>query len=254
MTTKYSLIKEIEKKLNKMNKKQIEAIYKSINDSNFQNKNSNIINFLTKHIEIGEYTCDKLIKISSYIKNNKKEIKKHYYLSKLLINKIKNIYKEKDKISAIKVFNLGTKTGKIFENLFAFLLKAYLLQENKEDKFKIEVDKAILIPNLKIRKRPDIIISNKKDKTPQVIIELKTSFTKSSLIKTYNDSLNNWKKINPQIYFYFIILNSSPQKTKTYKKINNCKIICNYLKKEQLDYKIIDNIEDIFNEINKNLK
>lgn len=94
-----------------------------------------------------------------------------------------------------------------------------------------------------------------------MLLELKTSFTKRSLLKTYNELEEMYKRISPKLEYFFIIFNASQQKAKTYKKISpNCRVLCYDFKVDQdslikqIQPKIIDPLEELFEDIKSVVK
>ncbi|MGB9940253.1 hypothetical protein [Methanosarcina sp.] len=120
---------------------------------------------------------------------------------------------------------------------------------------------SVSVPGERRKRKPDVLIMNYETGEPICIIELKASYTKRSLLKTYNADYEMWKRLNENIKFLFVILRSSSKnKANTYKKVEGCRVICWDLKTDKdskikgIEPQIDTSIEDIFEEVYQTIK
>lgn len=240
------LISSINRRLKSLTTEDLTRIENSLTS---KKQETTIPVFLYRLLRKAKYSHRDVGQLASYMKKNWKIIKENKILSKALINHFEEIYSPQYKQSAIRRMNYGSSTGKLFEDLFALLLQSYLWSQNKHKKYDLVVDKSITISGLRRPKRPDILIHEIPSNKKTAVVELKTGFTKSSLIRTYEQELSKWQKLNPAIHYYFVILTASKLKSKTYKKIPKCRVICNDLKLSHLNTRILDDVESILEDI-----
>jgi hypothetical protein len=164
---------------------------------------------------------------------------------------------------AVKRINGNSSSGGFFEEIFCFLLKSYLFSkpdlltpEDKFEKIKITLNDSVAVPGERRKRKPDVLITDYETGKAICIIELKASYTRRSVLKTYNSDYEMWKRLNENIKFLFVILRSSSgNKANIYKKAEGCRVICYDLKTDKdnvikkIDPKIDTPIEDIFEEI-----
>lgn len=202
------------------------------------------------------------VRLSKCIQDNWNTIKVKKLLTNFLIDSLRQFETVDNAAILHKRIARGSDSGSRFEDLFAYILEWYLsaqtnLWSNRHEfNCKIEVNSPIIIPGNRTKKKADIIISNKKTGKVHLIIELKKSFTKSSLKKTFNDEYNEYSKLGPQLKYLFIIFQSSKVKTKTYKQVPQCRVICNDygLWHRSIEPVIADPVESILEEIYNHLK
>ena len=208
-----------------------------------------------------------LFKLTDEFRKNWKEIRKNNLLTFYIIEVIREVRVPTNPNYMVHRAGNDSRTGGVFEDAFCQLLERYLQADsdfwNDANDFllKIRINKSISIPNETRKRRPDIIISQKSNNKPIIILELKVSFTRRSLIKIYDEMEEIYKRLSPNLQFFFIIMNTSQQKAKTYKKVSpNCRIICYDFKLDKesrikrIQPKIIDPIESIFEDIKNIIK
>jgi len=208
-----------------------------------------------------------LFKLSEEFNRNWEEIRQNRFLTYFIIDVIKEIRNPTFPSYIVNRAAGDSRSGGIFEDVFAQLIERYFQADiefwtpEKEFILKVKVNKPIAVPNERNKKKPDILIRHKSKKEPLVLLELKTSFTKRSLLKTYNELEEMYKRISPKLEYFFIIFNASQQKAKTYKKISpNCRVLCYDFKVDrdslikQIQPKIIDPLEQLFEDIKSVIK
>lgn len=224
-------------------------------------KNQEVIERLLEKLK-NDPKCSILhVKLSKHIQENWNTIKEKKLLSNFLIDSLRQFETIDNQSILHKRISRGSDSGSYFEDLFAQIVEWYLSSQPKlwskkrEFNCKIEVNSSIIIPGSKNKKKADIIISNGKNGKVYLVIELKKSFTKSSLKKTYNDEYNEYSKLGRQLKYMFIIFQSSKIKTKTYKQLEGCRVICNDygLWHKSVEPIVVDSIESILEEINNHL-
>lgn len=190
-------------------------------------------------------------------------VKQYQLLTFFVIDVFREFVNPQSEAFATKRINGDSRTGGFFEDKFCFLLTSYLrskpvllTHENKFEKIKIALNDSIAVPGERTKRKPDILIEDYETGEPICIIELKASFTKRSLVKTYNSDYEMWKQLNENIKFLFVILRSnSENKSNTYRKVNGCRVICYDLKTDKdsktkgIKPKIVTPIEDVFDEV-----
>lgn len=192
-------------------------------------------------------------------------VKERQILTHYFIDIIREFQNPQTDPMSVKRRKFDSRTGGFFEDNFMTLLNCYLrskddlwTEDNYFQKVELLLNPSIPVPGERNNKQPDILIRDCKTKTSICIIELKKSFTKRSLIKTYDDAFQIWEKLNNDIKFLFVIFSaSSENKTRTYKKVENCRVVCYDFKTDQnsgikeIPVTIVDSIESIFEEIYK---
>lgn len=200
--------------------------------------------------------------LSLNLKREWDAVKQNHVLTNYIMDLISEIKNPKSDTFMAKRIKSDSRTGGFFEDHFGLILnsflrsKADLLDEDNHFKLEITLNNPISVPGERNKKQPDILIKNYKTKKPLCIIELKASYTKRSLIREYNTQSNFWKKLDEDIVFLYVIFScSSKNKAKTYKKVDNCRIVCYDFKTDKdsqikgIEPKIIDSIELILDEI-----
>ena len=208
-----------------------------------------------------------LFKLTDEFRKNWREIRKNNLLTFYIIDVIREVRVPINPNYMVHRAGGDSRSGGVFEDVFGQLLERYLQADSdfwsdaKVFLLKIVINKSISIPNEPKKRSADIIISLKSNEKPIIILELKVRFTQRSLIKTYDEMEEMYKRLSPNLQFFFVIMNTSRQKAKTYKKASpNCRIICYDFKLDkdsiikQIQPKIIDPIEIIFEDIKKIIK
>jgi len=222
-----------------------------------KSKNQEVIDRLLEKLKDDPKCTILHVKLSKYIREDWKTIKENGLLSKFLIDSLKQFETIDNEAIFHKRISRGSTSGSYFEDLFALIVDWYLSSQStlwgktKKFKCKIEINSPIIIPGNRNKKKPDIIVSDTKTGKAHIVIELKKSFTKSSLKKTYNDEYNQYSKLGPQLKYMFVIFQCSKTKTKTYKQLPGCRVICNDygLWQRAIDPKVADSVESILEEI-----
>ncbi|MEN6290442.1 MAG: hypothetical protein ABFD07_00295 [Methanobacterium sp.] len=206
------------------------------------------------------------VDIINLARNLQKEweiVKQDKLLTSFVINMFRKFSNPQSDPFAVKRINRDSRTGGFFEDIFCFLLKSYLYSkqdlltpEDKFEKIKITLNDSVAVPGERRKRKPDVLIASYETGEPICIIELKASYTKRSLLKTYNADHEMWKRLNENIKFLYVILRSnSENKAKTYKKAEGCRVICCDLKTDkdseikEIKPQIDTLIEAIFEEI-----
>lgn len=208
-----------------------------------------------------------LFKLTDEFRKNWKEIRKNNLLTFYIIDVIKEVRVPTNPNYMVHRVGGDSRSGGVFEDAFGQLLDRYLQADSdfwsdtKDFLLKIRINKSFSIPNEPRKRSADIIISLKSNKKPIIILELKVRFARRSLIKLYNEMEGMYKRLSPNLQFFFVIMHASQQKAKTYKKVSpNCRIICYDFKLDkesrikQIQPKIIDSIESIFEDIKNIIK
>ena len=225
------------------------------------------IETILEALEAKKPTENLLFKLTDEFRKNWKEIHKNNLLTHYIFNIIREVRFPTNPNYMVHRAGGDSRTGGVFEDAFGQLLERYLQADSdfwsdtNDFLLKIRINKSISIPNEPRKRRPDIMISLKSNKEPIIILELKVSFTRRSLIKIYNEMEEMYKRLSSNLQFFFIIMNTSQQKAETYKKASpNCRIICYDFKLDkesrikQIQPKIIDSIESIFEDIKYKIK
>ena len=162
---------------------------------------------------------------------------------------------------AKRVYGDG-RTGYFFEDKFSLLLKMFLLSKHPEwsskTKLNIEVNAPLKVPGMAIQK-PDVKITLGRKQTPDVILELKSSWSKSTVKNAIKEQKAKWDKVSENIKFLFVIFSASEKKSKTYSNAEYCKVICKNFStsiaalKKGLVPVPVNPIEEIFEEIEEEL-
>lgn len=206
---------------------------------------------------------DDTIKLAENFQKEWDLIKEEQILTNYFIDIIRQIKSPQSEIFAAKRIKGDSRTGGFFEDNFGFVLNSYLMskidlwsEDNNFEMIKITLNHPIDVPGERIKKQPDILIRDYHTGTPICILELKASFTSRSLIKTYNNSFDMWKRLDEDIRYLFVMFScSSKQKSQTYKKVKDCRIICYDFKTDKsskikgITPQVVDPIEGIFEEI-----
>lgn len=225
-------------------------------------KHQDIIERLLEKLK-NDPTCKILhVKLSKHIREDWTTIKEKQLFSCFLTDSLQQFETISSESILHKRITRGSGSGSYFEDVFSLILDWYLSSQtplwskNSKFKWKIEINSPVIIPGNRNKKKPDIIISDEKTGKAHVVIELKKSFTKSSLKKTYNDEYTEYSKLGSQLKYMFIIFQSSKTKTKTYKQLQGCRVICNDygLWGKSIAPKVVDSMESILEEIYSHLK
>lgn len=190
-------------------------------------------------------------------------VKEEQLLTRFILKVFEEFSSSKSDPFTVERANRDSRTGGFFEDIFCFLLNSYLRSkpdlrtpEYNFEKIKICLNESVPVPEERVKRKPDILIKTYKTGEPICIIELKASYTKRTLLKSYNADYEMWKRLNENITFLYVILRSnSKNKTNTYKKAKGCRVICWDLKIDEeskikrIVPKIDTSIESVFEEI-----
>jgi len=213
------------------------------------------------HLQNDKPTEKVLFKLTNEFNKNWEDIRENTYLTHYLIEVMKEIRNPTNPKYLIHRSGGDSRSGGTFEDAFAQLLERYFhadedFWEEGNFQLKVKVNKAIPVPGQRNKRRPDILIRHKSDKKPLILMELKTRFTKRSLIRTFNELESMYKQLSSDLEYYFIIFTASQQKAKTYKQASsNCKVLCFDFKPDKdsqikgIQPKIIDPLEELFEEV-----
>ena len=206
-----------------------------------------------------------LFDLSNEIHRNWDYIKRSNLLTHYLINVMRETKNPSDPKYLIQRIGGDSRTGGVFEDAFSQLLLCYLQADVrlwKENKFRLDIriNDSIPIPNEPRKKKPDILIRDTRSNKDVLVIELKASYSKRSLIKNYKEEENLYQRLSRDLKYYFIIFSASKLKSNTYKNtVDNCRVICINFKTDKesqikrIQPNIIDPVESILEEIKENL-
>lgn len=218
---------------------------------------------LKKLIHINEIKNADILRLSKNLQKEWDIIKQNQILTHHLINVISEIRNPQSETFMAKRIKSDSRTGGFFEDHFGLILNSFLrskvflwCENDRFQKVETTINHPIPVPGERRKKQPDILIRDYKTKKPICIVELKAGFTKRSLIKEYNSKLVMWKKLNENINFLYLIFScSSERKANTYKKVENCRVVCYDFKTDNdsqvkgIEPKIVDPIECVLDEI-----
>ena len=210
-----------------------------------------------------ELESNDLQKLSENFRKEWDIIKGEQIITKHFIDIIHEFQKPTTEPMSLKRTKIGSSTGFYFENIFGEFLNRYLrskedlyTQDNYFKEINIFPNPSLSVSGERRQKEPDILIKDCKTNTEICIIELKKSFTSRSVKKEYNTRFELWKKLNEDIKLLYVIFHAtSKNKTQTYKKVENCRVICYDFRTDKKSQEknitptIVDSIESIFEEI-----
>lgn len=252
------------KKLKKLNPESISEIEKYIDTlSEFDKPNAKAnmkalsIQKVLEDIQKSNYKDLHVQKLKIHIRDNWEVIKEHQLLTKFLQKIIVEFEIPSASLTQYHKINRDSSSGYKFEEIFIRLLTWYILSQPKmwnrkgdSQKLKVINNEFLHIPNRKKKKKPDVQLIDTRSGKINYIIELKKSFTKSTLKRYYNQEFSEYSKLGKSIRYLIVIFNASKTKTKTYKQIKDCRIIWNdYNKPEGRNFGVVDSLESIFEEI-----
>ena len=238
-------------------------------DNLFQNNNKKPRNkcstekLLKKLKPKSELDSNDLQKLTENFRKEWDIIKEEQIITKYFIDIIRDFQNPTTEPMSLKRTKIGSSTGVYFENIFGEFLNRYLrskdelyTQDNYFKEIKISPNPSLSVSGERNQKEPDILIKDCKTNTEICIIELKKSYTHRSVKKEYNTRFELWKKLNNDIKFLYVIFHAtSENKTRTYKKEENCRVICYDFRTDKKSQEknitptIVDSIETIFEEI-----
>lgn len=160
-----------------------------------------------------------------------------------------------------------SRTGGIFEDSFGQMISSYLQSdpsfwtEEREFQLTITINDPIVIPYEPRKRKVDVIIRWKKTGAPLMILELKASYSRRSIKKYYFKTREMFQRLSPNLEYFLIIFCANKLKSQTYKRtVHNCRVICYDFKvdqetlEKQIQPKIIDPVEEIFEELKETIK
>ena len=227
--------------------------------SNFKQEKNSTLKILNS-IPLAQKRIDK--KLSNQLIQNFKddwpEIKNNKMLTFWLIEQMKDIKNPiQSSYDAKRVYG-DSRTGGFLEDKFGFLLKSFLISKNEvwtsNKSLILEINSPLKINGNSILK-PDIKISIGAKKIPDVILELKSSWTKGTVKREIAKQKEKWNNISAEIKFLFIIFSASNKKSKTYSNAEDCRVICKDFTtdveeiKKGVNPSPVNSIESIFEEI-----
>jgi hypothetical protein len=217
-------------------------------------KQSHTANLLSKYdINSLKISADKIVMLAEYIQKEWDIVKKDKVLTTYLIQQ----YNEHKNIDTENLMIKNKSLDTFIEDTICALLKAYIIPDTRlhlKSNFalKISVKKQIILSDDRPRNKPYILIESTISGKAICILEFKENFTRGNFSKIFEDSYSQWRKLNPNVFFLFIIFNSSKQKSEIIRQIDNCKVICNdfnLLKNNNIEPEIIHSVEQIFEDI-----
>lgn len=253
--------------LNKLTDKELDLVFNLLSAKGYVKSNSQKTTICSteKYLQKLNHDIPKnksIVSLADLFNREWEIIAQNKILSNHFIRQL-HLYKNGSSEELIaKRIKQDSSSGTYFENLFGNFLLSFLSSKkdlyfkNNKLKVKIVINSPIDIPGERNKKQPDILITNAETGVPTCIVELKTSYSHRSLKKEYAEQNSYWRKLNKDILFLYIIFNASSGKTKTFKQVPYCRVVCNdfnLMATKQIDPVIVDSIEKIYDEVYRNL-